>query len=98
MKVKVFLNQEGKKLWGDVFPSGEVPVMSMTFSESNLGRVILVAWEALTTLERELIVEKISNLSNVPKDVILRDIKEKGLPMRESLTTGSVVAELRWFI
>lgn len=96
--MKVMLNQEGKKQWGDIFPHGEVPVCSMTFSNSNIGRIILVNWKLLTALERELIVEKISTLSNQPKDAILKDIEKKGLPMRESLTTGTVVAELRWFI
>lgn len=97
--MKVMLNQEGKKLWGDIFRSGEVPVCSMTFQNSNLGRIILVNWKLLTALERELIVEKISILSRqTSKDAILKDIEEKGLPLRESLTTGTVVAELRWFI
>lgn len=96
--MNVTLNAEGKKLWGDVFPSGVVPVCSMSFSDSNVGRMVLVNWRLLTVQERKLVVEKISKLSNQPEDAILRSIEKNGLPLRESLTTGTIVAELRWFI
>lgn len=94
----VILNDEGRQIWGDVFPKGRVPVMSFTFSNSNIGKVILVNWRLLTASQKDAVVEKISKLSNQPAKAILEDIEKVGLPLRESLTTGAVVAETRFFI
>lgn len=94
----VSLNEKGKEVWGDVFPNGKVPVSSMTFAESNVGSVILVAWSQLSEEQKVAILSKISVKSGAPKEAILRDIIKIGLPLRESYTTGTVVAEARFFI
>jgi hypothetical protein len=97
------LNDEGKKVWGDIFPDGKIPVNSMSFQETKLGpgkreRVVLVAWNLLSKEKKDAILAKISEKSGAPKDQILNDILRIGLPLRESLTTGTIAAELRWFI
>lgn len=98
----VCLNAEGKRVWGDVFPTGKVPVTSMTFQEAKLGpkteRVVLVAWTALSEEQKAAVLAKISERCGAPKDAILKDILRIGLPLRESYTTGTVAAELRFFI
>ena len=94
----VRLNEKGKEVWGDLFPDGKVPVRAMGFSDSNVGRVILVAWKQLGEEKKEAILTKISQKSGASKDVILKDILEIGLPLRESYTTGAVAAEMRFFI
>lgn len=96
--MKVTLNDKGKEMWGDLFPDNEVPVNSMVFQESNIGKVVLVAWNTLTVEQKDAILTKIHKKSGAPKDVILKDILEIGLPLRESYTTGVISAELRWFI
>ncbi len=98
------LNDEGKKVWGDIFPDSKIPVTSMVFQETKLGpagkreRVVLVAWGVLSKEQKDAILTKISEKSGAPKDQILNDILRIGLPLRESLTTGTIAAELRWFI
>ena len=98
------LNDEGKKVWGDIFPDSKIPVTSMVFQETKLGpaskreRVVLVAWGVLSKEQKDAILIKISGKSGAPKDQILKDILRIGLPLRESLTTGTIAAELRWFI
>lgn len=96
------LNDEGKKVWGDVFPDGKVPVMSMSFHEAKVGpntkRVVLVSWNVLSKLQKYAVLTKISEKSGVSEEVILKDIEKIGLPLRESLTTGIIAAELRYFI
>lgn len=98
----VSLNDEGKRVWGDVFPDGKVPVASMTFQEAKLGpkteRVILVAWTTLSEEQKAAVLAKISERCGAPKEAILKDILKVGLPLRESYTTGTVAAELRFFI
>ena len=96
------LNDEGKKIWGDIFPDGKVPVTSMSFQEAKVGsrteRIVLVAWTALSKEQKAAVLTKISDRLGAPKTVILKDIKKIGLPLRESLTTGIIAAELRYFI
>ena len=98
------LNDEGKKVWGDIFPDGKIPVTSIFFQETKLGpgckreRVVLVAWNLLSKEKKDAILTKISERSGTPKDQILNDILRIGLPLRESLTTGTIAAELKWFI
>ena len=94
----VSLNEKGKEVWGDVFPTGKVPVRSMTFAESNVGSVILVAWTQLSEEQKSAVISKISSKSGAPKEAILEDVLKIGLPLRESYTTGTVAAEMRFFL
>lgn len=100
----VSLNDMGMRVWGDVFPDGKVPVCSMTFQNANLEDaggsecVILVNWAALSSMQKDAVLAKISERCGAPKDAILKDILKIGLPLRERYTTGVVAAELRFFI
>jgi predicted Fe-S protein YdhL (DUF1289 family) len=100
----VCLNDAGMRVWGDVFPAGKVPVCSMNFHDATLEgagrkeRVILVNWSALSPIQRDGVLAKISEKSGVSKELILKDIQRIGLPLRERYTTGVVAAELRFFI
>jgi hypothetical protein len=35
--MRTVLNDEGKKIWGDIFPDDKVPVTSMVFQEAKVG-------------------------------------------------------------
>jgi hypothetical protein len=68
-----YLNAEGKKLWSDVFPDGEVPIQSMIAQTATLEgvdgieRVFLVNWKELSTEQQKTVLEKISRLSGASK-------------------------------
>jgi predicted Fe-S protein YdhL (DUF1289 family) len=100
----VCLNDEGKRVWGDVFPDGKVPVCSMNFHNASLEgaggkeRVILVNWWGLSDVQRDAVLAKLSQRTGAPIVEILQDIMEVGLPLRERYTTGCVAAELRFFV
>ena len=100
----VCLNEEGMRVWGDVFPDGKVPVCSMAFQEARLAgdgrneQVVLVAWNALSEDQKERVLSKIGARSGASKDAVLRDIRKIGLPLRKRYTTGVIAAELRFFI
>jgi hypothetical protein len=99
----VYLSDEGKKIWGDVFSDGKVPVRSFDFQEADLEgvgseRVILVNWATLSPEQKDAVLTKISEKSGAPKATILKDILRIGLPLRKRYTTGYVAAEQRFFI
>jgi predicted Fe-S protein YdhL (DUF1289 family) len=100
----VCLNDERKKVWGEIFPDGKVPVCSLTFQEATLEgptrseSVILVNWVALSPEQKNAVLARISERTGASKDAILKDILRIGLPLRKRYTTGAVAAELRWFI
>jgi len=96
------LNDDGKRVWGDIFPDGKVPVSSCfqkaTLEGGGAERVVLVTWSALSSAQKDAIVAKLSERSGATKEAILKDILKIGLPLRERYTTGVVAAELRFFI
>ena len=99
-----FLNDVGRKVWGEVFPDGQVPVCSMHFFNAFLGgsvgieKVVLVNWSLLTVEQRDQIVSKISKKAQAPKEAVLKDILRIGLPLRKIHTNGAIVEELRFFV
>ena len=98
----VSLNDEGKRVWGDVFPDGKVPV-STFFGETELegrGResVALIYWKGLSFAQQEAILKKLSAKFGAPRETILEQIKSKGLPLPERYTTGIVTTELKYFV
>ena len=108
----VCLNDAGKRVWGDVFPDGKVPI-STFFGKAELEgsgseSVALIHWKGLSHAQQAAILNKLVDKSGIPKGAlqsrlrlrneILKDILLIGLPLRESYTTGTVTAELRFFI
>ncbi|MCW4017982.1 MAG: hypothetical protein NWF00_04800 [Candidatus Bathyarchaeota archaeon] len=100
----VCLNEEGLRVWGDVFPDGKVPVCSMSFQDASLEgagdseRVILVNFAALSEARKDGVLTKLSGRFGVSRDDIALAIKRVGLPLRKRYTTGVVAEELRFFI
>jgi len=98
------LNAEGKAVWGDVFPDGEVPVQSIIAQSATLEgidkpeRVFLVDWKELTAQQQDAVLEKISKRSGASKDVILKEVLRVGLPLREKYTEGCGTSRLGLFI
>jgi hypothetical protein len=99
-----YLNAEGKKLWSDVFPNGEVPIQSMIAQTATLEgvngveRIFLVNWKELSAENQKAVLEKISKLSGASKDTILKNILKVGLPLREKYTEGCGTSRMGLFI
>lgn len=99
----VYLNSEGKTVWGDVFPDGEIPIQSIIAQPATLEgiekteRVFLVNWKELSTKQQEAILEKLSKLTGASKDVILKDVLKVGLPLRERFAEGCGTCRLELF-
>ena len=99
-----YLSIEGKAVWGDVFPDGEVPVQSIIAQPATLEgidkteRVFLVDWKELTAQQQDAVLEKLSKRSGARKDVILKDVLKIGLPLREKYTEGCGTSRLGLFI
>jgi hypothetical protein len=97
------LNAEGKAVWGDIFPDGEVPVQSIIAQFATLEgidkpeRVFLVDWKELTAEQQHAVLEKLSKRSGARKDVILKDVLKIGLPLREKYTEGCGTSRLELF-
>jgi hypothetical protein len=98
------LNAEGKAVWGDVFPNGEVPVQSIITQSATLEgvetteRVFLVDWNELTGKQQDAILEKLSKRRGVAREVILKDVLRIGLPLREKYTDSCGTTRLGLFI
>jgi hypothetical protein len=99
-----YLNAEGKTVWGDVFPDGEVPIQSIISLPATLQgidraqRIFIVDWKELTTQQQDTVLDKLSQKSGASKTVILKDILKIGLPLREKYTEGCGTRRLGLFI
>ena len=98
-----YLNAEGKKHWGDIFPDGKVPIHSIVTIPAKLKgirptqTVYMVDWQKLTTEKQLAILEKLSKLSGSPTEEIVKDILEVGLPLREKYTDCSATSQVELF-
>jgi len=98
-KTWAYLNDEGKRLWGEIFPDGQVPVRSIITQRADLEgageeRVYIVEWIELNPKQQDAILERLSKKSGAPKDLILKDILKIGLPLREKYTNGAGTTRL----
>jgi len=89
-----YLNDEGKRLWGDIFPDGGVPVRTLFPQRAGLEgageeRVYMIEWSELTPAQQDAVLKKLSENFGAPKDAILKDILTIGLPLREKYTNGA---------
>jgi len=98
------LNDEGKAVWGDVFPDGKIPVQSMIAQPAALEgiekaeRVFLVDWKELTAQQQDMVLEKLSKRNGAAKNVILKDVLKVGLPLREKYVESCGTTRLGLFV
>ena len=81
-----YLNEEGKKQFGDVFPKGEVPVVSMIPFQEGF---YLVYHEEMAPDQVELLLTKIAEKFKASKEDVRIQMKEDRIPLRVILTNGS---------
>jgi hypothetical protein len=99
--MKALLNAEGKKIWGYVFPDGEVPVKTISPIDAQiegLGKtpVYLVDWAALVIHEREAILEHLKARFGDSRAAVETEILKSGLPLRAELVSA-VSIDARFF-
>jgi len=94
-KVKhwAYLNEEGMKIFGAVFPDGKVPVLSMLWQVATLPigdkEIFKVYLGELTDEQNETLFEILVEKFKAPREDIEKQIKEYGFPLRRELTNGS---------
>jgi len=97
-----YLNDEGMKIFGPVFPDKKVPVLSMICQTVNLPigdkRVYKVYFEELTDEQIEKIINILIEKQGGPREDLEKQIKEYGLPLREELTSGSGTNHIGLFL
>ena len=90
-----YLNEEGKKLYGKIFPDGSVPVLSMIPQMASLGenktpeRIYLVYVPELSEEQFNAIVDLVASKFNAPRNAVEADFKKNGIPLRATLTSGA---------
>ena len=99
-----YLNEEGMKLFGEVFPNKTVPVVSMISTAGKLGspdnieEYFKVQWDELTDEQHDGILTILSDRFNVTKSQIKGQIAEIGMPLRRTLTNGSGINHPGFFM
>ena len=89
------LNDEGKKEFGDIFPNGIVPIISMipiTFEHPQLStpeRAYLLRGSDLTETQIKKLVDKLAQKFSGEKEEIRKVILSNDIPVREKLTSGA---------
>lgn len=91
-----YLNEEGIKEHGDIFPDRQVPIISMIpimFEHPKLEnpeKAYLLRGTDLTEEQLEKLIEKLSkNFDEPNKDEIRNYILANQIPIREKITSGS---------
>ncbi|MCW3984259.1 MAG: hypothetical protein NWE96_09745 [Candidatus Bathyarchaeota archaeon] len=99
-----YLNAEGKRHWGDIFPDGKVPIQSIIEIPAKLKgikptqKVYMVDWQKLSTEQQLATLQKLTELSGTPKAEILQEIQTVGLPLREKYTDAVATNRMELFL
>jgi len=97
-----FLNDAGKKLYGEVFPDGMVPVVNMIPGFADVGdhteRVYLIDYEELSEDQTAKMLQLLSQNFGVSEDAVRSELLKNRIPLREKYTRGSGTNQLGLFI
>lgn len=93
----ITLNKEGKELYSEVFPNGEIPVVSMIPTvcriEKEPQRCYMIYHEELSEEEFERFIENISKRFDATKKEIIKHIStgkfEDRIPIREKYVSSA---------
>jgi len=88
-----FLNDEGKELYGEVFPDGIVPVVSMIPGTAVIGgqeeKIYLVCHEELSEVQTEKLVKLLAGVFGAPEADVKAELLKNRIPLRAKYTGGS---------
>lgn len=89
----IYLNEEGQKLYGNIFGDKDVPVLSMIPSVALIVRhpekVYLLYHEELTDTQVDQLLTLLSEKFDAPKEPIKQQMLKDRLPIREKYTRGA---------
>ena len=97
------LNPEGKRIWGNIFPDGLVPVQSIATQHARLEgikdieSVFTIDWKELTKGQQQDILENLSERTGATKEAIVKEILKAGLPLRRRYTATCGTNRMRFF-
>lgn len=101
----VHLSEEGKKLYGEVFPDGIVPVKVMLpqgatlEGQSKVQTVYKVDWEQLSDTQKDSLLELLSEKFGAPKKAIKAQFDKDGfIPLRDKYVSGVGTDQIGLFI
>lgn len=100
-----YLNEEGMKTWGNIYPDKKVPVLSMIPQYGSLGspdsppqHYFLIYIEELTEEQLEATLDILTERFKAPREEMRKEFREHGLPLRQRLTNGSGTNNLGLFL
>jgi hypothetical protein len=94
----IFLNEEGKKLYGDIFPDGNIPVLSMIPSMVGIERVFLIYHEELSNEQIDQVLTLLSRKFGADKELIRHEMLKNRIPIREKYVSSAGTNHLGLFI
>ena len=99
------LNEEGLKTWKGMFPNGIVPVLSMIPQNGHLGApdsppqpFYIVNLKELSEKQIEKILDILTERFQAPREEMRKEFMLNGIPLRQSLTSGSGTNQLGLFL
>jgi hypothetical protein len=98
------LNDEGKKEYGDIFPTGEVPIVSIvgvqmqTGPESEPELAYLIRQEELTDDQLDKLLTMLSEKFNAPKKAIKAEMEKNRIPIRAKFTNCAGTTKMGMFL
>ena len=101
----VHLNDEGKNLYGEIYPDGIVPVKIM-FSQGarlegqqRIQRVYKIDWEQLTEKQKDLTIKLLSAKFGAEPELIRHQFESDGfIPLRDKYVSGVGTDQMGLFI
>ena len=89
----IYLNEEGKKLYGSIFDDKDVPVLSMIPMVTSIAghpeKVYLLYHEELSDAQIDQLLALLSEKFNAPKEDIKEQMLKDRLPIREKYVSGA---------
>jgi hypothetical protein len=98
----IYLSDEGKKLYGEIFPNGEIPVLSMIPAiggiEGKPERLYLIYHEELSNEQIDQMLTLLSRKFGADKELIRHEMLQNRIPIREKFVSSSGTNHLGLFI
>ena len=103
--MSAILNDEGMKLFGDIFPDKKIPVLTPLSGETKLEgvgkkQIHLVNIALLRRVDEptyQKLIKKLSEKFNAPMEAMDEEFNKHGLPLRAELVS-SVEIDMRFII
>lgn len=98
------LNEEGKKEYGAIFPTGEVPIVSIVGVQMQTGATAepelayLMRQEELTSEQLDKLVTMLSEKFKTPKEPIREEMEKNRIPIRAKFTNGAGTTKIGMFL